>query len=406
VLPPVLAGVLVLLSAIDRQRWFAFALSGLLFGVAFIVKQSGGAFVLFAVSYVLLRGGDPRRRLAAVAALVLGALAPFAALCGVLFVTGPFANFWFWTFTYARHYATMTSPREGLTNLAGAVGSILPTCYLIIAVAALGLSALLWDRRAQSRALFVALLGGAALVATSAGLYFRNQYFILLLPVLAILAGVGVDAVARRLASVRSLIARYGITIALAAGPVVHFAYLEREILFTGSPTGVLRALYGFNPFPESVEIARYIRARTQPDDLIAVVGSEPQIYFYAARRAATGYIYTYALMERQPYALAMQRQMMQEIEANNPKFVVLVKVLSSWLITADSDHTIFKWFDEYQQRFDRVGVVEIVSLGQTRYLWGPAASAYTPRSDAFLLILERRAQTAGASPMSAGEQR
>jgi hypothetical protein len=37
------------------------------------------------------------------------------------------------------------------------------------------------------------------------------------------------------------------------------------------------------------------------------------------------------------------------------------------------------------------VGVVEIVSLRQTRYLWGPEAAAYTPRSEAWLMILERR---------------
>src|SRR5206468_1407052 len=83
-----------------------------------------------------------------------------------------------------------------------ALAEILPTSYLTVALSAFGFSAFFWARATRARALFVTLFAGAALLATSAGLYFRNQYFILLLPVLAILAGVGVDSVARRLSSV------------------------------------------------------------------------------------------------------------------------------------------------------------------------------------------------------------
>ncbi len=392
VLPPVLLGVLVLLHALDRRRLPWFLGSGVLFGAAFLVKQSGGAFSLFALLYVLLAlRDDAHRRLTAAAALAAGALAPFAALCVLMRVTGTFDNFWFWTVTYASAYATATSPRDGVLNLGWALRWILPTSYLTVALTGLGLSALLWDRETRPRRLVVLLLLGASLLATSAGLYFRHQYFILLLPVLGILAGVAVDAVARRLGPVRAPALRYGIPIALAAVPLLHLVYLERAFLFTGTPHQVLRALYGTNPFPESVEIARYIRERTSPDERIAVVGSEPQIYFYARRRGATGYVYTYPLMEPQPYAASMQHQMIHEIEVFEPRFVVFVKILSSWQVTPRSDTTIFHWFDGYQKRYDRVGVVEILSLGQTRYLWGPEAATYTPRADAWLAIFERR---------------
>jgi len=37
------------------------------------------------------------------------------------------------------------------------------------------------------------------------------------------------------------------------------------------------------------------------------------------------------------------------------------------------------------------VGVVDIVSPRETRYVWGPEAAGYTPRSDAWLAIYERR---------------
>jgi hypothetical protein len=393
VLPPVLAGVLVLLRAIDRRRIPPFLGSGALLGTAFLIKQSGAAFVLFAVLYVLLGTHDTaRRRLAAVAALVAGALAPFGALCLLMLAAGTFANFWFWTFTYAAAYATATPLALGRMNLAETLHWILPTSYLTVVLVCVGLSAFVWDREARARRLFVSLLVGSSLVATSAGLYFRPQYFILFLPVLGILAGVAVDAIARRLSSVRARALRYGIPIVLATVPLLHLVYLERAILLTGTPDTASRAIYGSNPFPESVEIGRYIREHTSPADRIAVVGSEPQIYFYARRLAATGYIYTYALMEPQPYAAAMQRQMMREIEALDPRFVVFVRLWASWLIRPESDLTVFRWFDEYQKKFEKVGVVEMVSPQRTTYVWGrDAAAAYTPGSDRWLAVFERR---------------
>jgi hypothetical protein len=392
VLPPALAGMLVLFRAIDSRRPLAFFGGGALFGAAFLVKQSSGAFALFAVLYVAAHApGDFRRRLRLSAAVAAGTLAPLAALCLLMVLAGTFATFWFWTFAYAFAYATAVPLAKGGSNLIGALGSILPTSYLTAGLAALGLSALVWDERLRSKRAVVGLLCACSFLATSAGLYFRNQYFVLLLPALALLAGIAVDSMTRVLSSVRAPLLRYGAAIVLAAVPPLHLVYLERAILFEGTSHQITRALYGRNPFPEAVEVARYIRERTSRDERIAVVGSEPEIYFYADRQAATGYIYTYALMEPHPYAAAMQRQMIGEIEAANPRFVVFVKIWTSWLVVPESDQTIFRWFEDYQKRFDRIGVVDIITPQRTTYVWGPEAAAYTPRSDHWLVVFERR---------------
>jgi hypothetical protein len=138
------------------------------------------------------------------------------------------------------------------------------------------------------------------------------------------------------------------------------------------------------------VEVARYIREHSAAGDRVAVVGSEPQIYFYAARRSATGYIYTYPLMELQPYAPAMQREMIKEIEAAAPRFLVFVSATSSWIVRPGSDGTIFGWFEAYQRGFTRVGVVDIPPQQETVYRWGDVAAGYTPRSNVWLMVFER----------------
>lgn len=398
VLLPALGGMLVLLSAAQSRSLGAAFTAGVLFGLAFVVKQSGGAFVALGLVELLVsaRAADGlRRRLAPPGALAAGALVPFAVLCLTMLAAGTFASFWFWTITYAWQYASASTLHEGVRNLGRALGQILATSYLLAAAGALGLTALVWDPAARARRRVVGAILVFSGVGTTAGLYFRNQYFVLLLPALALLVGTAVDAT-RRAAAGRGWpgLARLAL-VAVGLVPLLHLVVLERAILFTATPLQVARALYGRNPFPEAQEIARYIRERSASGDRIAVVGSEPEIYFYARRRAATGFIYTYALVQPSPYAATMQRQMIAEIEAARPRFVVFVKVWTSWLVRDRSDPTVFRWFAEYQKGLVRVGVVDLVSEQDVRYVWGAEAASYTPRADLWLAVFER---PAGAS--------
>ncbi len=93
---------------------------------------------------------------------------------------------------------------------------------------------------------------------------------------------------------------------------------------FRANPVDANRMIYRTNPFPESLAVAEYIRNHSSETDTIAVIGSEPQIYFYANRKSATGYIYMYGLMELQAYAAQMQKEMIQEIESAKPRYIVI----------------------------------------------------------------------------------
>jgi hypothetical protein len=168
--------------------------------------------------------------------------------------------------------------------------------------------------------------------------------------------------------------------------------YAEHPYLFRWSPEEVVRKKYGANPFVESLTIARFIKERTSEKDRIAVIGSEPQIYFYADRHSATGYIYTYALMENQRFARQMQEEMIREVEQARPEFLVFVNVYESWLDRPESERQVFDWFEQYQQYFDRVGLVELHGQQPAKYYWGEDARRYVPPEDGdWASILQRK---------------
>ena len=167
------------------------------------------------------------------------------------------------------------------------------------------------------------------------------------------------------------------------------------SIFFEQTPVQASRATYaicGPNPFPESIAVAEYIRKHSKKEDKIAVLGSEAQIYFYSKRQSAAPYIYTYQMMETEPYAPRMQREMVEEIERSRPAYLVFVNVFASWLVRPKSERLLFRWFEEYATReFDLVGVVDILSETRTEYRWDRGTVGYVPRSPHFLWIFKRK---------------
>jgi hypothetical protein len=166
--------------------------------------------------------------------------------------------------------------------------------------------------------------------------------------------------------------------------------YSQKNFLFEDEPITTCRKVFGGNPFPEAIPIADYIRQHTSENDSIAVLGSEPEIYFYAHRHSATGYIYTYSLMEEQKYALQMQQQMIREIEAVRPESLVWVNVNASWLPHEHSEGLILSWAREYvHDHYTMTGVADI-HMSQTDYHWGNDAKSYQPRSNSVVFVFKR----------------
>jgi hypothetical protein len=157
------------------------------------------------------------------------------------------------------------------------------------------------------------------------------------------------------------------------------------------SPLEISRTVYGSNPFPEAIPVAEYIRTHSNRDDRMAVLGSEPEIYFYSGRRSVTPYVYIYPLVEAQPLAPRMQEEFIHDVETGRPKFLVVVNVSASWLRQPDSPARLLEWATPYSlQHYDRVGIVDILRDGAI-YRWDAAAAAYWPQSASYLQIFRRK---------------
>jgi 4-amino-4-deoxy-L-arabinose transferase-like glycosyltransferase len=388
-------GALLLLRAFEDERLGSLFGSALLFGLAFVMKQQA---IFFGVFGGLILGWHEiqrptlqwRRIAARSLAFAGGWLLPFVFTCVTLAIAGVFARFWFWTFSYGRQYVSVVPLKEGWLNLRSAAHALLRTAPGVWIFVALGAVFLLSRGRSRQKSLFVLGFLLAAFASTCPGLYFRPHYLIPVLPAVGILTAAGMQGLLKRASDQkfrRTFLIGSLILFGVATADGV---YRNRGLFFRLSSDQVTIAVYGDNIFPESLEIARYIRENSAPNARVAVLGSEPQIYFYSHRHSATGYIYTYGLAEKQSYAMLMQREMISEIERAKPEFIVLVNTMGSWMAPPNGNYLIFDWLERYgQEHYRSVGLVDIQS-DETIYRWDEKAIAAIPHSKAFVRVFKR----------------
>jgi hypothetical protein len=392
-----MAALLLLLRASESGRLASYFWSGLLFGLSVVMKQHAVFYVPFAAGFVLWieRGkevGGGRAWVKSLGAMALGSVLPLTLVVGVLAAQGVLGRFWFWTFRYAREYVSETPVSKALPHLAESFMGVSRNNVALWGLAGIGLVAL-WTARWKPRARIV-VTGwlAASFLVMCPGFWFREHYYIPALTAVALLGGVAVTSL-RRILETR-LSSRVAAALAAAVFVVAIAAYVTRAraYLFAISPRDLSRGIYSQNPFIEAVEIGKYIRDRTDKNDRIAVIGSEPEIYFYADRKAATGYIYTYALMEPQPFAKTMQAEMIREIESAHPRYLVFAWIRYSWLAQQDSDQGIIEWGKAYvHDCYDPVGVADIFSKEKTNMVWDADVRTYQALTDDLVYTFRRK---------------
>ena len=396
VILPALAAILLLRHSAGSHSGLRIFSAGLLFGLAGIMKQSGAIFGLFAVSWMIWQEcAAPKRNLRSLfsrlAFLILGGLLPVAVLFLVIARIGAFSQFWFWTFEYARQYASENTPISGLEFLLEKMDKLFRAVPILWAAAAIGMG-LLCSKESLARARpFVLGFALFSFLAVCPAWIFRPHYFLLFIPAAGLLAGVAAEYLHDRIAEKQGRRTAGSLILLLLLLTFSWILYQWRAVYFQLSPRQISHALY-YSPFPEMVDVAEYLKAHCPPNGRIAVLGSEPQIYFYSGRKAVTGYLYMYPLMERQPYATMMQQQLIREIEASSPDYVVFVHCADSWLGTWNSPALFNEWFKPYKQNHLRlVAWINLQSDDNAEYHWSDSDESKLPENGVWLGIFKKK---------------
>lgn len=453
---PALGGTLLMLHALEKQKLSLYFLSGALFGMSFITKQPGIFFLLFGATYILYHhfsikkedgnetpllsfppacpigrlvgnpsdplealkkdsgypnighrqansrpaksrcssngaAGSLKALLLKLGPFSLGALLPLLGTLLWLYAAGVFPRFWFWTVGYASRYGSRVPFSDAFSAFESQFSHVAESFFILWVIGGLGFLVML-SRRDFKNKVFMSSYTFFSFLTVCPGFYFRPHYFITFLPALAILVGILFDYLDKKVTALLKFRYVKNAAFGIFLSVILFGIFDQKEYFFKEDPWKLSRIFYKDNPFPESIEIARFIEARTYSTDRVAVFGSEPQIFFYANRRSATGYIYMYNLTEKYDFSLMMQKEMTKEIESFKPKFIVEVHVITSWLRRQESENYLFDWIENYvRESYALVGVIDIISRDMTVYKWFDEANRYKVMSPSYVLIFERR---------------
>jgi 4-amino-4-deoxy-L-arabinose transferase-like glycosyltransferase len=244
-------------------------LAGALLGIAVLFKPQAGAAALAALVALALRG---EKRLLSCAALPFGAGVPLLATWAAFASVGLGDAMLRWSFLEGIVYASSgaPSPLREVPNL---------LAYLALHLVPLVLAAMALQRCVQrfSRALLGVWLV-LALLAAASGLRFYWNYFVLISPPLAILAGVGGAALWARVQR-RARAALAVIVLLPSLGSQAWLAFAERE------GRGSLRAGHR--------ELAREALRLLAPTSRLVAFGSAAPIYYATGTSPPTPFLVT-----------------------------------------------------------------------------------------------------------------
>ena len=391
------SGVYLLLLSIDSEKKILFLWSGLFFGLGLLIKQNVFVFIGLPIVYLcwsLLKKPRLKRKfyLDAIFYFTFGYFTPLAVFFIFCLITGSLEQMFFWTFIMPTEMTPPISISRAVYQFKILTLPIIKSSPLFFGVAAIGLLSPLWDKSSRLAVLFIVIFLVFSFFTMSLVFYFRAHYFLCLFPATALLTGVGFY-------SMNNLIKKISLRrinpIITAVFVFIFFSYSifdQRKFFFQTKPETVSRIIYGNNPFPESLVIADYIKEHSSPSDKIAILGSEPQILFYADRVSASKHIFMYYLMGNHLHALSMQKEAMADIELTKPPILINVVIPTSWLFQKDSKSMLFHWLDGFVlKNYKLAGVVEIQGLNTTNYYWGVDTTKFVPKGENFIQIYQRK---------------
>jgi 4-amino-4-deoxy-L-arabinose transferase-like glycosyltransferase len=410
---PLTAALLASCYAVERASLgWAFA-AGALGGAAMLFKQVALSNVGF---YLLLVTWWSRRRLASAAAFLLGVIGALVPVCAYFAVHGAWHEFVDATIGHNLRYAS----RQPLAMYPQVFWLYFKPClrsfWPILLLAAVPVVRLPWfwlsERVRHARqttpdapcgaavdfpthwprhTILVLAWLGASFLGTAGGGFFRQHYFVQSIPPVAILAGMAVGLPRWRWCPAPLRVAlRAALVVAPIAIGMLAYGWYYRP----GNTEAKVRRIYGTNAVLEAVAVGRFIAARAQPQETVFILGSEPHILYYAARKSASRYIFVYPLTGPFPDVRERQRAALREIRDNQPRFIVTTSEPYSFLADPAAPTDLTDGLaDLVKQSYRLAAVTPLVADGAAPLLTGARAEEVwrsAPLSCCSLAVWER----------------
>jgi 4-amino-4-deoxy-L-arabinose transferase-like glycosyltransferase len=313
-------------------------MAGFCAALAIFMKQQAAILLFFALIYAFYILISKRKETPVLWQLTLSSLGfilPFAVFMTAVWRKGVFDSFQFFVIDYAQAYVGINKPHTDFGSLyaimqesealwwAGKISLILALFW--------GIFNKYLTFKTSLNPLFLVLFLAFSYAAVLPGWYYRPHYHQYIFPAAALLMAYGWSCFAS-FSENYIFKAVYASLLVISLGLAIH---TKKDFYFQYSHTDVLNTLYPVERFQELRDLGTVLNKNSLKTDTIGMMGHEPELFFYADRVSASGYLYSYPFIEHQPYNLKMATQYANDIKTTKPKWFIDCFYWFTW-----------EWFD------------------------------------------------------------
>ncbi|MGE0567588.1 MAG: ArnT family glycosyltransferase [Bacteroidia bacterium] len=388
-----------LYSVFDRSnRKLVLLLFGLAMGMAFMTKTSG-IFVAFSGGLITLI--DAYYKKIGWKNILINCLIYTSGIVLIGFVfmlliysKGSFDDMVFWVYELPKYYVNKIPFEQGKEYFKGSYQMITNNYkffwyHAFIAVPFFIFSNLEWRYKLTGLIFFA-----FCFVTIVPGYYFYGHYWIQVIPGLAILSGLSYSLITKTILNKTKIKANHLTIVYLIAFSFYVFNHLssQKSYYFHPNYDRILKTVYGNNPFPESMEIAKFLNTKMKPGDQVGIIGSEPQIYIYTKSKSPTRHIFFSTIVANLPQHKEWQKEFVADMEKNKPKYFIFFNVPISLLVQPNTDQYVFNWSNKYlNDNYKVIGMADLPDNAAPNYVWGDAVNTYKMTGPNYAVVFERK---------------
>jgi hypothetical protein len=382
-----------------KNKWYLCFFMGVAFGCSLMIKTNGVFLVFWGGLILILDFFFDKKRsfkeLFSQIGIYSGGVFLFVTILFlVIFLKGSFKEMMYWAYYFPKEYVGKISLEMGEQMFKYNLNVITQNYMFFWVHSLLAIVVCLIKPVSNKMKAFTITLLIFSFLTIVPGLYFYGHYWIQILPGLSVAAGMtcyGIITLLQKNIKFKGL--KY---IYLSVFGLFVFSHVSalKEYYFEPDYESILRSVYGDNPFPEAWEISEYINAHSKPEDGIAIVGSEPEIYFYTKKKCPSRHAYFSFLVWDVPESAKWQREFTSDVEKAKPRFFIFFNHGISLLVQKNTDHYIFDWMKKYiDDNYRLIGIVDMIDGQHSVYKWNEQINNYKPAGRNVVYIFDRKIQ-------------
>ncbi len=376
-------------------------LFGAMLCMAVMIKQTSvflalwGGLILV-LDYLTQKEKNLKKSLITFAIFILGAVSIVLLFAILIISKDCFKEMIYWSVEISKYYSGMMKLEDGIQYFKYTRDAITKDYMFFWGHALLSIAVIILPTLKPSQKLFTITLAIASFLTITPGYFFYGHYWIQTLPGLAVLSGITAYGIIKFFETKLKFKPKTVNLIYLVFFGIFFTKHINanKSYYFYPNYDLILRTTYGNNPFPESMQIANFINQNSKPEDGLALIGSEPQIYFYTKKKSPSRHAYFTALVTSVKEHKEWQREFSNDVEKAKPKHIVFFNHQLSLLVQPNTDNYIFTWANKYiNENYKVVGYADMINNGyQTNYVWGEQnAATYHPQSQTYAVVFERK---------------